>query len=173
MIYKKKDVDKILEEIEQRENLSSTYNIDTSQSVMHNIQALSYQMLKAEIVSSMIREIQYKLKEVEQTDVTNSSLDIPTQCDNCFAKRDNSICWVCAFTGDMSESGFFQKYGVMENCPFLTQKRVDDFTYNLLQEVVSSSYQDYIDDLDNDWYNKIRSNLQQSIDNFFGDGSSD
>ena len=74
----------------------------------------------------------------------------------------------------MSESGFFQKYDVMENCPFLTQKKIDDLTYDFLHEIISSSYQDFVNDLDDDWRDRVRVNIQQSMDSLFGgDGISD
>ena len=84
------------------------------------------------------------------------------------------MCWICAFTGDMSDSGFFQKYNVMENCPFLTQKKIEDLAYDFLREIISSSYQDFVNDLDDDWRDRMRANIQQSMDSLFGgDGISD
>lgn len=169
MIYDKKDVDMILDNIEKQYDLSTVYHINPRLSVQENNDLMSHQMLTAIIVSNILSQIRGDLNKIQQPDALTSSLDIPTQCSNCFAKRDNGICWVCAFTGDMSESGFFQKYNVMENCPFLTQKRIDDLAYNFLQEVISSSYQDFIDDLDNDWRDKMKKSIQESIDNLFGD----
>lgn len=173
MIYNKKDVDNILENIEKQYDLSTIYHIDPKLSVHKNANLMSHQMMTAIIVSDILYNIRKYLKDIEQPDAFSSSLDIPTECHNCFAKRDNGICWVCAFTGDMSESGFFQKYNVMENCPFLTQKRIDDLAYNFLQEIASSSYQDFINDLDNDWRDKIRKSVQESINNLFGDDRCD
>lgn len=169
MIYDKKDIDRILENIEKQYDLSTIYHMDPKLSVQKNANLMSHQMMTAIIVSDILHNIRKSLSDVQQPDAFSSSLDVPTKCSNCFAKRDNGICWVCAFTGDMSESGFFQKYDVMENCPFLTQKRIDDLAYNFLQEVISSSYQDFIDDLDNDWRDKMRKSIQESIDSLFGD----
>lgn len=169
MIYRKEDVNEILENIEKQYDLSTIYHIDPSLSVQKNANIMSQQMMKAMIVSDILSQIKKSLIKIQQPDALTSSLDVPTKCSDCFAKRDNGICWVCAFTGDMSESGFFQKYNVMENCPFLTQKRIDDLAYNFLQEVISSSYQDFIDDLDNDWRDKMRKSIQESIDSLFGD----
>lgn len=173
MIYDKKDIDKILIDIEMQYGLSNVYHIDTTQSIEKNTKAMSYQMMATMIASDILSQIKQKLAEIEQIDVFNSSLDIPTKCSNCFAKRDNGICWICAFTGDMSESGFFQKYDIMENCPFLTQKKIDDLAYDFLHEFVASSYQEFADDLDSDWRDKTRKSIQESIDSLFGDGNSD
>lgn len=169
MIYDKKDVDAILDYIQKEYGMSSVYHINTDKSIAENTQEMSYQLIKAVVAFDILKQIKDKLQDIEKIDINHSSLDVPTRCDGCFARRDNGICWVCAFTGDMSDSGFFQKYDVMENCPFLTQKRIDDLAYNFLQEVVSSSYQDFIDDLDNDWRNKMRKSIQESIDSLFGD----
>lgn len=173
MIYDKKDVDAILDYIQKQYGLSSVYHIDANKSIAENTQDMSYQLTKAVVAFDILDKIREKLQDIEKIDIGHSSLDIPTRCDECFARRDNGVCWICAFTGDISESGFFQKYDVMENCPFLTQKKIDDLTYNLLHEVVSSSYQDFIDDLDNDWRDKLKQSIQQSIDSLFGDGGSD
>lgn len=169
MIYDKKDVDAILDYIQKEYGMSSVYHINTDKSIAENTQEMSYQLIKAVVAFDILKQIKDKLQDIEKIDINHSSLDVPTRCDGCFARRDNGICWVCAFTGDMSDSGFFQKYDVMENCPFLTQKRIDDLAYNFLQEVVSSSYQDFIDDLDNDWRDKMRKSIQESIDSLFGD----
>ena len=174
MIYDKKDVDAILDYIKKRYGLSSVYHIDTNKSIAENTQDMSYQLIKAVVAFDILDQIKEKLQDVEKIDIDNSSLDIPTKCSDCFAKRDNGMCWVCAFTGDMSESGFFQKYDIMENCPFLTQKKIDDLAYDFLHEIMSSSYQDFIDDLNEDWRNKIRISIQQSMDSLYGgDGISD
>lgn len=172
-MYKAQDIDEILDDIEKQYDLSTIYRIDPSLSVQKNANIMSQQMMKAMVVSDVLNQIRKKLYDIEQLDESTLSLDIPTKCDDCFARRDNGICWVCAFTGDVSESGFFQKYNIMENCPFLSQKMIDDLTYNLLQEVAVASYQDFVDDLDEDWRNKIKMSVQQSINSFFGDGSSD
>lgn len=169
MIYDKKDVDAILDYIQKEYGMSSVYHINTDKSIAENTQEMSYQLIKAVVAFDILKQIKDKLQDIEKIDINHSSLDVPTRCDGCFARRDNGICWVCAFTGDMSDSGFFQKYDVMENCPFLTQKRIDDLAYNFLQEVVSSSYQDFIDDLDNDWRDKVRKSIQESLDSLFGD----
>ena len=169
MIYDKKDVDAILDYIQKQYSLSSVYHIDTNKSITENTQDMSYQLIKAIVAFDILDQIREKLQDIEKIDINHSSLDVPTRCDGCFARRDNGVCWVCAFTGDMSESGFFQKYDVMENCPFLTQKKIDDLTYEFLHEVISSTYQDFIDDLDNDWRKKIKKSVQESIDNLFGD----
>lgn len=169
MIYDKKDVDAILDYIQKQYSLSSVYHIDTNKSIAENTQDMSYQLTKATVAFDILDQIREKLRDIEKIDIGCSSLDIPTRCDGCFARRDNGVCWVCAFTGDMSESGFFQKYDVMENCPFLTQKKIDDLTYEFLHEVISSTYQDFIDDLDNDWRDKMKKSIQESIDNLFGD----
>lgn len=174
MIYDKKDVDAILDYIQNQYGLSSVYHIDANKSIAENTQDMSYQLIKAVVAFDILKQIREKLQDIEKVDVGHSSLDVPTRCNDCFAKRDNGICWVCAFTGDMSESGFFQKYDVMENCPFLTQKKIDDLTYEILHEIISSSFQDFVDDLNDDWRNKIRINIQQSMDSLFGgDGISD
>lgn len=169
MMYDKKDIDMILDNIEKQYDLSTIYHMNPRLSIQENTELMSHQMITAIVVSDILSQIKTDLNDIQQPDAFTSSLDIPTKCNDCFAKRDNGICWVCAFTGDMSESGFFQKYNVMENCPFLTQKRIDDLAYNFLQEVISSSYQDFIDDLDNDWRDKMRKSIQESIDNLFGD----
>lgn len=174
MIYDKKDVDAILDYIQKQYGMSSVYHINTDKSIAENTQEMSYQLIKAVVAFDILKQIKDRLQDIEKIDISRSSLDIPTQCNNCFAKRDNGVCWVCAFTGDMSESGFFQKYDVMENCPFLTQKKIDDLTYDFLHEVISSSYQDFVNDLDDDWRDRVRINIQQSMDNLFGgDGISD
>ena len=174
MIYDKKDVDAILDYIQKQYGMSSVYHINTDKSIAENTQEMSYQLIKAVVAFDILKQIKDRLQDIEKIDISRSSLDIPTQCNNCFAKRDNGVCWVCAFTGDMSDSGFFQKYDVMENCPFLTQKKIDDLTYDFLHEIISSSYQDFIDDLDDDWRDRVRINIQQSMDDLFGgDGISD
>lgn len=173
MIYDKKDVDAILEYIRKQYSLASVYHINTDKSITENAQEMSYQMIKAVVAFDVLSQIKTKLQDIEKQDPNHSSLDIPTQCDNCFAKRDNGICWVCAFTGDVSDSGFFQRYEVMENCPFLTQKKIDDLAYNFVHEIISSSYQDFINDLNDDWRSQIRKNIQQSIDSLLGDDNLD
>ena len=174
MIYDKKDVDAILDYIQKQYGMSSVYHINTDKSIAENTQEMSYQLIKAVVAFDILKQIKDRLQDIEKIDISRSSLDIPTQCNNCFAKRDNGVCWVCALTGDMSDSGFFQKYDVMENCPFLTQKKIDDLTYDFLHEIISSSYQDFIDDLDDDWRDRVRINIQQSMDDLFGgDGISD
>ena len=174
MIYDKKDVDAILDYIQKQYGMSSVYHINTDKSIAENTQEMSYQLIKAVVAFDILKQIKDRLQDIEKVDISRSSLDIPTQCNNCFAKRDNGICWVCAFTGDMSDSGFFQKYDVMENCPFLTQKKIDDLTYDFLHEIISSSYQDFVNDLDDDWRDRVRVNIQQSMDSLFGgDGISD
>lgn len=174
MIYDKKDVDSILDYIKKQYSLSSVYHIDTNKSIAENTQDMSYQLIKAVVAFDILDQIKEKLQDVEKIDIGRSSLDIPTQCDECFAKRDNGVCWICAFTGDMSDSGFFQKYNVMENCPFLTQKKIEDLAYDFLREIISSSYQDFVNDLDDDWRDRMRANIQQSMDSLFGgDGISD
>lgn len=169
MIYDKKDVDAILDYIKKQYSLSSVYYIDTNKSISENTQDMSYQLIKAVVAFDILDQIREKLQDIEKIDIDHSSLDIPTRCDECFAKRDNGICWVCAFTGDISDSGFFQQYDVMENCPFLTQKRIEDLTYQLLREAVSSSYQELTNEIDNDWRDKMKKSIQESIDNLFGD----
>lgn len=174
MIYDKKDVDAILDYIQKEYGMSSVYHINTDKSIAENTQEMSYQLIKAVVAFDILKQIKDRLQDIEKIDINHSSLDVPTRCDGCFARRDNGICWVCAFTGDMSESGFFQKYDVMENCPFLTQKKIDDLTYDFLREEISSSYQDFVNDLDDDWRDRIRVSIQQSMDSLFGgDGISD
>lgn len=173
MIYDKKDIDEILADIEMQYGLSNIYHININKSIEDNTKAMSYQMMTEAIATSILSKIRQKLEDVEQIDIFSSSLDIPTKCANCFAKRDNGICWVCAFTGDISESGFFQKYEIMENCPFLTKKNIDDLAYNFLQDFVASSYQEFVDDLENDWRDKMSKNVRQSLDRFFGGGDFD
>lgn len=174
MIYDKKDVDAILDHIQKQYGMSSVYHINTDKSIAENTQEMSYQLIKAVVAFDILKQIKDRLQDIEKIDINHSSLDVPTRCDGCFARRDNGICWVCAFTGDMSDSGFFQKYDVMENCPFLTQKKIDDLTYDFLHEIISSSYQDFINDLDDDWRDRIRVSIQQSMDSLFGgDGISD
>lgn len=174
MIYDKKDVDAILDYIQKEYGMSSVYHINTDKSIAENTQEMSYQLIKAVVAFDILKKIKDRLQDIEKIDINHSSLDVPTRCDECFARRDNGICWVCAFTGDMSDSGFFQKYDVMENCPFLTQKKIDDLTYDFLHEIISSSYQDFVNDLDDDWRDRIRVSIQQSMDSLFGgDGISD
>ena len=110
MIYDKKDVDAILDYIQKQYGMSSVYHINTDKSIAENTQEMSYQLIKAVVAFDILKQIKDRLQDIEKVDISRSSLDIPTQCNNCFAKRDNGVCWVCAFTGDMSESGFFQKY---------------------------------------------------------------
>lgn len=173
MIYDKKDVDAILDYIKKQYSLSSVYHIDTNKSIAENTQDMSYQLIKAVVAFDILDQIKEKLQDVEKIDIGRSSLDIPTRCDGCFARRDNGVCWVCAFTGDISDSGFFQQYDVMENCPFLTQKRIEDLTYHLLREAVSSSYQELTNEIDNDWHKRIKASVQKTIDDLFGDDTCD
>ena len=174
MMYKVQDVYRILDNIAKEYDLSNTaYVCDTTSSLEQNIVMMVEQNITKHVVMELLQQIKDELQHIEQIDASDYALDVPTKCENCFARRDNGVCWVCAFTGDISESGFFAKYNVMEHCPFLIQKYIDDLAYDIIREKTNMIYQEIVDDLDNNWRETIRHNIRRSLDRFCGDGNSD
>ena len=170
--YEDSDINNILETIKQKyvnESSFVPFEISEPEDIEKNVNSFRFQMFSSILISSILHEIQIELRNVAKQHYSDFSLDVPTKCDNCFAKRNNGVCWVCAFTGDLSESGFYQKYGIMENCPFLTQKQVDDLAYDFVQNHFNLSHQEIIDDLDNDLSNKIKTRIRERFEEIWGD----
>lgn len=177
MYYKDSDIKNILDDIRKRYLIGqilqkpAPFGLADDKAIEDNVNYYRSQLINHIVVSSILDEIQARLKHFEHPAPDDFSLDVPTKCDGCFAQRANNICWVCAFTGDLSESGFYEKYGIMENCPFLTQKQVDDLAYEFIQNRFETLHQQIIDDLDNELNEKIKQSIQERFEEIWGDKS--
>ena len=49
----------------------------------------------------------------------------------------------------------------MENCPFLTPRKIDELTYDFIRENFDSAYQQEVLDMDIDFRTKIHESLQK------------
>ena len=176
MYYKDSDIQHILDNIKkrylERPDYRTPFGLNNSQAIEKNVNLYREKLISFIVASKILEDIQNELENVEKPAYDDFSLDVPTQCDNCFAQRANGICWVCAFTGDLSESGFYQKYGIMENCPFLTQKQVDDLAYDFIKNDFEMLHQENVNELDNQLREEIKKQIQEHFEDIWG-GKSD
>ena len=177
MYYKQSDIEKILKNIkdkytENKEIILLPFGQNNISGIEQNVKYYRIQLMKAQIASDIIKTIKDELYHIGISSYDDFSLDVPTKCDGCFAQRANGICWVCAFTGDLSESGFYQKYGIMENCPFLTQKQVDDLAYDFVKNQFEMLHQENVDDLDEQFREEIKACIRDRFEEIWG-GKSD
>lgn len=169
MYYKASDIHQILEDIKEKYSIKDSYEFDKNLTPDENIDNFRFQIIRAYIIPQILMDINQKLNKIEKTSYNDFSLDIPTKCDNCFALRTNGVCHVCAFTGDLSESGFYQKYGLMEHCPFLTQKQVDNLAYDFIKKHFNESHQNIVDDVNDELRKKIELELRNSFNSYWGE----
>lgn len=165
MYYETSDIQKILNEIKQKYNVPLIYYIKKDMPTEKEVNHFREEVITSTAVLQIIDEIQTQLKGIEKVNHSDFSLDVPTQCSDCFAKRSNGICLVCAFTGDLSESGFYQKYGIMEHCPFLTRKQIYDLAYDFMINRFELLHQELIDEYDEE----IKENIKKRFDSMWSD----
>lgn len=162
MYYKTSDIHQILRDTEEKYIADKVYYVNDDLSINDNVEKLRIQLIRESVVLDVLKYINQRLDQI--IDVPSSEdfcLDIPSQCDDCFALRTNGICGTCAFTGDLSESGFYSRFGIMENCPFLTPRKIDELTYDFIRENFDSVYQQEVLDMDMDFRTKIHESLQK------------
>lgn len=122
-----------------------------------------YKIIAEDVVDEVCDYMEFGLRHLERVHTPDShSLDIPTKCDGCFAQRSNGTCWYCAFTGDTSETGFFQKYKVMENCPFIGAK-MDVYIAEHARNNMYKWYKDFVEKTDEEWEQEQKHMIIQKL----------